>query len=218
MSSEFQQVGELIMEFYRRRVIMGTTTVGIRTRDGVVLAADKRATAGYYIAHKNVEKIIRIDDRAALTTAGLVADAQALANFLRVEAMYYRNLTGRPMSIRAMASLLSILLNTSKYFPYIVQLLLGGYDDAPRLFAIEWFGDVTEEQFTATGSGSPIAIGVIEEGYRENLTIDEAVKLAIRAVTAATKRDSASGEGIDVAIITKDGFKKMSYKLDNLPV
>ena len=201
------------MGFYHGKPIKGTTTVGIRVSDGVILAADKRATAGYYIAHKNVEKIIRVDDRAALTTAGLVADAQALANFLSIEAKYYKYVTGRPMSIKAMASLLSILLNTSKYFPYIVQLLLGGYDNAPRLFAIEWFGDVTEEQFTATGSGSPIAIGVIEEAYREEMSIDEAVKLAIRAITAATKRDSASGEGIDVAIITKEGFKKFTHKL-----
>ncbi|RLG88904.1 MAG: proteasome endopeptidase complex, archaeal, beta subunit [Thermoprotei archaeon] len=201
------------MGFYHEKVIKGTTTVGIRIRDGVILAADKRATAGYYIAHKNVDKIIRVDDRAALTTAGLVADAQVLANFLRIEAKYYKYITGKPMSIKAMASLLSILLNTSKYFPYIVQLLLGGYDDAPRLFAIEWFGDVTAEPFTATGSGSPIAIGVIEENYREDMSIDNAVKLAIRAITAATKRDSASGEGIDVAVITKEGFKKLSYKL-----
>jgi len=183
-------------------------------RDFVVLAADKRATAGHIVAHKNVKKIVKIDNRSALTTAGLVADAQALADTIRTEARYYELSVGKPMKLRSMANMLSLILNASKYFPYIVQLILGGYDyeEGPKLFAIELYGDVTEERYTATGSGSPIAIGVIEAGYRPDLEAKEAVELAVKAVASATLRDVFSGEGIDVVVISRDRYEELTFK------
>ena len=198
------------------KALRGTTTVGLVTREAAILAADKRATAGYYVAHKKVRKIVKIDDYVAMTTAGLVADAQALADYLRTESTYHRIRTGARMSIRSMANLLGLILNTSKYFPYIVQLLIGGYDTKPQLFAVEWFGDVTEEKYTATGSGSPIAIGIIEAGYREDLGVEEAVKLAAKAVASATTRDGFSGEGVDVVAVTKDKFLEFSFPREKL--
>ncbi len=196
------------------RALKGTTTVGMAFRDFVVLAADKRATAGHIVAHKNVKKIIKIDERSALTTAGLVADAQALADAVRSEARYYELSVGKPMKLRSMANLLSLILNSSKYFPYVVQLILGGYDyeEGPKVFAIELYGDVTEERYTATGSGSPIAIGVIESGYRPDLKVKEAVELAIKAIASASLRDVFSGEGIDVAIISRGKYEEMTFK------
>ncbi len=183
-------------------------------RDFVVLAADKRATAGHIVAHKNVKKIVKIDNRSALTTAGLVADAQALTDTIRTEARYYELSVGKPMKLRSMANMLSLILNASKYFPYIVQLILGGYDyeEGPKLFAIELYGDVTEERYTATGSGSPIAIGVIEAGYRPDLETKEAVELAVKAVASATLRDVFSGEGIDVVVISRDRYEELTFK------
>ncbi|MEM4672241.1 MAG: hypothetical protein QW366_00480, partial [Sulfolobales archaeon] len=121
---------------YIEKVLKGTTTIGLVGRDYVVLAADKRASAGTYVAHRNVRKIEIINERSALTISGLVADAQILAHYLRTEDNLYYLRTGKRMSIKAMASLLSLLLNESKYFPYIVQLLLGGIDERPRLFQI----------------------------------------------------------------------------------
>jgi len=195
-------------------MLKGTTTVGMAFKDFVVLAADKRATAGHIVAHKNVKKIVRIDERSALTTAGLVADAQALADTLRTEAKYYELSVGKPMKLRSMANMLSLILNTSKYFPYIVQLILGGYDyeEGPKLFAIELYGDVTEERYTATGSGSPIAIGVIESSYRPDLKVKEAVELAVKAVASAALRDVFSGEGIDVVVISRGRYEELTYK------
>ena len=206
-----------IAQMYRR-AIHGTTTVGIVLRDHVILAADKRATSGHYIAHKHVKKIVRIADNAAITTAGLVADAQALADYLRAQSMYHKLSTGLPMSLRSMAYLLSLILNESKFYPYIVQLLLGGYDyyEGPKLYAIELFGDVTEERYTATGSGSPIAIGIIESEYREDLPVDEAVKLAVRAVVSASLRDAFSGEGVDVAVIGRDYYRELTYSKQDI--
>jgi len=195
------------------RALKGTTTVGLVTKEAVILGADKRATAGMYIAHKNVRKIEVIDNRAALTIAGLVADAQTIADFLRYRSRMYSIMTGTPMTIKSMASLLALVLNSSKYFPFIVQLLLGGIDDRPRLYQIELFGDVTEEKYVATGSGSPIAIGVLESGYSEDLDVDQAVRLARDAIASSIKRDAYTGEGIDIVVITNSGIKSLYYQV-----
>mgnify|MGYP001772916306 CR=1 FL=1 len=197
----------------------GTTTVGIKLNDYVVLAADKKATAGIYVAHKNVKKIAKISDNCALTIAGLVADAQALADFIRAEAYYYQLLNKRPVSIRSMAALLGLLLNEYKYFPFIVQLILGGYDfyEGMKLFVIDLYGDVTEEDYAATGSGSPLAISVIESAYSKNIDLDTAIKLAVKAVAAATSRDVFSGGvGIDVVAIGKNIYKECTFQSDEI--
>jgi len=197
------------------KVLRGTTTVGFVTRDFVVLAADKRASSGIYVAHRNVKKIEIIDDRTAMTIAGLVADAQILANYLRTENKLYQIRTGRRMSLRAMGSLLALILNESKYLPYIVQLLLGGIDvdNKPRLYQINIFGDLTEEKYVATGSGSPVAIGVLESNYSEDLDLDKALAIAKEAVFSAIKRDVFTGEGVDVVVITRSGIKSFYYPL-----
>ncbi|MCD6323490.1 MAG: archaeal proteasome endopeptidase complex subunit beta [Desulfurococcales archaeon] len=194
-----------------KSVMHGTTTVGLKIRDAVILAADKRASQGYYVAHKKVKKIVKIDDHVAMTTAGLVADAQMLASHLSLISRKYRIENNARISIKALASYLSILLNSSKYFPYEVQLLIGGYDSAPRLYALTWFGDLFEENYTVTGSGSPVAVGVLETGFSEDLSVDEAVELAVKAVRSAIKRDVFTGEAVDVAVIDKEGVKFLSF-------
>ncbi len=204
---------EQLQKLLLQKALHGTTTVGIKTKNFTILAADRRATSGYYIAHKKIRKIVQITDYMAMTTAGLVADAQILAEWLSNHLRYKYYTTKMKPSVRSAAEYLSIILHSARFYPYIVQLLLGGYDTAPRLFNIDWFGSVTEEEYVATGSGSPIAIGVIEDGYRENLTEDEAVELAKRAVYAATKRDSFSGNGIDVVVIGENSIKWYSFDL-----
>ncbi len=191
----------------------GTTTVGIKVRDGVVLAADKRATAGHLIASRTVKKIVRITNNVAMTIAGVVADAQSLADTVKAEMEYYSISSKVKPRVRNYANLLARILFSSKWFPYIVQLIVGGYDDSPRLYTLDWYGSILEEDtFTSTGSGSPIAFGVLEEGYNENMTIEEAVELARKAVRAATRRDSASGDGVDVLIITRNGSRELTIK------
>ena len=194
----------------------GTTTVGLRFADFVVLAADRRATAGYYVAHKRTRKIIKIADYMAMTTAGLVADAQALAEWLSLEVQHYTLINKKRMSVQAAAQLLATVLHSSRFYPYIVQLLLGGYDTAPRLYNIDWYGGVTEEKYVVTGSGSPTAIGVIEDQYREDMSIDEAVDLAKRAVASSIKRDAFTGNGVNVVVIGKDFYKEYSFDLKDI--
>ncbi len=188
------------------RVLHGTTTVGLIADDKVILAADKRATAGTLIASRRVKKIVKITDYAAMTVSGLVADAQALADIVREETRYYQLVNGVRLSVKGIATLLSNILFSSKWFPYLVQLIVGGYDVKPRLYTLDFYGSITEEKFTATGSGSPVAYGVLEENYRDNLTLDEAISIAERAIRSAIMRDSATGDGIDIVIIGKDSY------------
>jgi proteasome beta subunit len=160
-------------------------------------------------------KIVKIRDYMAMTTAGLVADAQVLADVLRTQVTEYELTYKKRMSVKAAATYLSNLLHSSRLYPYVVQLLLGGYDTAPRLYSLDWFGTVAEETFLVTGSGSPMAVGVIEAEYRPELDVEDLVKLAVKAVFAATRRDTASGEGIDVAVISKDGMEMRHYTIED---
>ncbi|NPA23208.1 MAG: proteasome subunit beta [Crenarchaeota archaeon] len=190
----------------------GTTTVGIVTREGVVLATDKRATAGYFIANKNVKKIWKIDNHVAATMCGSVADVQRLLDELTRVAHARKIETGKPISLKSLASYASLVLFSSRPFILVVHIIIGGYDpdEGPILYALDWFGTVTREtKYTSTGSGSPIAFGVLEDGYREDMTIQDALRLAVRAVYAAMMRDPGSGEGIVAVTITKEGYREV---------
>ncbi len=190
----------------------GTTTVGVVCKDGVVLASDKRATMGHYIASKDVLKIAPINDRIAMTIAGGVGDAQALIRWMKAEIKLYELKNGRTMSVEAAASLLANILSQYKYYPFFVQILVGGMDEAPHVYSVDMLGGVTEETHTSTGSGSPIAMGLIEEIYDPAMDVKEGVKVAIKAVNTAMKRDSASGEGVSVLVITKKGSELLNQK------
>jgi len=186
-----------------------TTTAGLKIQDYVILGADKRATAGIYIAHKRVEKIQKITDWAAITISGLVADAQYLVDQARAIARYYSLSTGIKPSIKAIASYIANILSTySKTIPYIVQLLIGGYDTQPRLYYVDLFGTVSEENYMVTGSGSPIAIGILEKNYRKDLSVEEAKALVFDAIKAATERDAWSGEGVDIVVIGRNFYSR----------
>ncbi len=194
----------------------GTTTVGLTTKDGVVLAADKRATAGFLIASRRAKKIIKLTGYAAMTISGLVADAQALADIVKEEASLYEKTYRKRLSIKGLATVLSNILFSSKWYPYIVQLIVAGYDIKPRIYTLDPYGSITEEKFTSTGSGSPVALGVLENEYKEDLEIDKAMDLAVRAVGAAISRDAATGDGVDVVVISKDRYEEKFFPLQKI--
>jgi proteasome beta subunit len=190
----------------------GTTTVGLIFEDGVVLATERRATMGYLIASKKAKKIYQISDRIGMTTAGGVGDAQQLARIMTVECNLYTIRRGRTIQVKAASTLLSNLLNMNRYYPYYVQLLIGGVDESgPVLFSVDALGGAgQEDDIVATGSGSPMAYGVLEDRYTKNLPEDEAVELAIRALKSAMKRDAGSGEGYHCVVITKDHYREVT--------
>jgi len=189
----------------------GTTTVGLACRGGVVLAADTRATMGYLVASKQARKVYRITDNIGVTVAGGVADTQDLVNILRAEARYYSLREGASMDVRAVAKLAANVLHAYRLFPYIANLLVGGVGaDGSRLYFIDLDGSLTEESMVATGSGSPVAYGVMESEFREGISTDEAVPIAIKAVKAAMKRDIATGNELAVAVISEAGFRELT--------
>ncbi|AAY80272.1 archaeal proteasome endopeptidase complex subunit beta [Sulfolobus acidocaldarius] len=195
----------------QNKILKGTTTVGIKVKDGVVLAADRRASAGYYVAHKYVRKVLYVTDNIGITTAGSVADLQFIYEALKY--IYHRNsITGEgPITVKGIATWLANVLSSSKYFPYLVQILIGGVDDQPRLYNLDYLGDITEEEYTATGSGSPEALGVLEDNYKPEMSLDEAAELAKRAIFSSIKRDSFTGTGVIVTKITKNGHEEKEY-------
>ena len=189
----------------------GTTTIGINFAGGVVLATEKRATMGYMIASKKAKKVYQVADRIGMTTAGGVGDAQQLARLMTVECNLYQIRRSRQITVGAMATLLSNYLNQNRYFPYYVQLLVGGIDDnGPSVYSVDAMGGATkEEEIVATGSGSPMAYGVLEDRFKANMTEDEAIELAVRGLKSAMKRDAGSGEGIHVVVITKEKYQEL---------
>ncbi|MCD6368109.1 MAG: archaeal proteasome endopeptidase complex subunit beta [Candidatus Aenigmarchaeota archaeon] len=190
----------------------GTTTVGLIYKDGVVLASERRATIGYLIESKKARKIYPIDERIAITTAGSVGDVQTIVRYLKAESSIYKFNKNKKISVRALSILLANILQENKYFPYMGQFLIGGYDEnGPSIFSLDPIGGVTDgDKFYSTGSGSPMAYGVLEDGYKENMGEKDAVKLAIKAVKAAMRRDIGSGESVAVAVINKNGYRELS--------
>ena len=198
-------------EIPKKLAMKGTTTIGVVCKNGVILSSDTRVTMGYFVAHKRGKKIHKIDDHLAMTIAGTVADAQWTVDVLKANAQLYKLTNHRKMPVSAAARLIANLLFSSRYYPLLTQVLIGGVDDiGPHVYSLDPLGSLTEEKCVATGSGSPIAYGVLEDQYREDATVEELLPIVVRAVHSAMKRDAASGDSFDVAIIDENGFKELS--------
>ena len=199
------------LEKSKLKYLEGTTTVGLACRDGVVFATDTRATMGYLVASKQAQKVFKITNTIGATTAGGVADTQSLVSTLQAEASYYLLREGAPMNVRASARLAANILHAYGLLPYIANLLVGGSDaSGSKLFFVDLDGTLTEEIMVATGSGSPVAYGVLETEFKEGMSIKEALPIAIKAVRTAIKRDIATGNEVMVAAITSKGYREFS--------
>ncbi|MCK4309887.1 MAG: archaeal proteasome endopeptidase complex subunit beta [Methanomicrobia archaeon] len=198
----------------------GTTTVAIVCDKGVVLATDKRASAGYLIAHKNAQKLFKITESVGVACAGVVGDIQSLIGLLRAEANLYEMKDRKKISTKALAQLTSNILQGQRYYPLIAWLVLGGYDsNGAEAYSIDPIGGVNKDTMISTGSGSTIAYGLLEDRFRENMTIEEGIELSIRAINVAIQRDLATGDGIAVTIIDSSGYKELSKKeIENVVV
>ena len=183
----------------------GTSTIGITFDGGVVVGADHRATMGHFVANKSVQKLFKIGENLALTTAGLVGHAQSLARTLAAEVSLFELRRGDLMTVRGAATLTANILSGR---PHWVQLLIVGVDsEGGSVYSIDSAGGSIPDTYCATGSGSPYMYGVLEDGYSDNMSRKEAVGLAVRALSASAQRDAASGNGMDLAVIsTKDGY------------
>ena len=193
------------------KILHGTTTVGIKATDGVVLCADMRASAGYFIANNNTMKIQQIDDHAGMTMAGGVADAQNITDILRYHANLHRIQKNESIPIKSLTRLASLIFHQNRGYPFMADILVGGYDNkGPALYNVDMFGSVEEKTYVTTGSGSPVAYGLLEEEYSKDLGVEDAKVIALRAVKAAITRNIGTGDGINVSIIDKNGFRLLT--------
>jgi len=189
----------------------GTTTIGAISREGVILASDTRVTMGALVAHKKGKKIYKIDDHLAITIAGVVADAQKTVATLQANARMYRIQRRIAIPVSAAARLVANLFFSYRLFPFMTRVLIGGIDSSgPHLFSIDPFGSIVEEKYVATGSGSPVAYGILEEKFKEDLAIEETLSIVARALRSAMKRDVGTGDSLDIVIIDKNGYRELS--------
>lgn len=195
--------------------LKGTTTVAFKCLDGVVMATDTRATVlPGFVAHKKVKKVYGITRNVGMTIAGIPAEAINLLDVLRANAMLYQIQRKRIIPVKVVASLASVMLFQQRYFPYEVQVIIGGYDDEGfHLYSLDPFGSAIEDNMIATGSGSPVAYGVLESGYHDGINLDQGLILAVKAINAAIKRNVFTGDDFDLAVITREkGYVELTEK------
>jgi len=193
--------------------VPGATTVGVVCQNGVILASEKRVSYGYLVVSKGGKKVFKITDHIGAACAGLVSDMQILVREVEAYANLFGLDVGRSISVRSAAKLMSNLLFGRRLAPLITQTIVGGVDEEESsLYVLDILGSVIPDKYAVVGSGTEIAMGVIEEGYKEDLTMEEAKDLVVRAIKSAISRDIMSGDGIDFLLISKDGTLEESMK------
>lgn len=192
-----------------KKCMKGTTTVGIVCKDGVVMASDSRATMGFMISDKEAKKIYQIKDKLAMTTAGMVGDNQKLVRIMRAQANL-QQMQGEGLDIKMAATLLANILNQQRMLPFLAQVIVGGHDkEGGHIFELDPVGGISEKNVASTGSGSPVAYGVLEREYEEDLSIEDAKKIVANAINSALERDAATGNNIRIVTITEEGYEEI---------
>jgi proteasome beta subunit len=194
-------------------ILKGTTTVGVVCRDGVILGTDTRATMGTFIASKHAKKIYQITNNIAMTIAGGVSVAQRVVEILKVNTRLYELEKGRSMMIKSAATIVSGILfqNREAGAPLPMQAIVGGFDETgPHIYNLDPFGSLIEDKMISTGSGSPYAYGVLEQLFKEDQLMKDMLPVVAKAIDSAMKRDTASGDSWDIAIIDGNGFRELS--------
>jgi len=193
--------------------VPGATTIGVVCQNGVILASEKRVAYGYLVISKGGKKVFKITDRIGAACAGLVADMQILSREIEAQANLFSMDVGRPISVRAAAKLMANILFNRRYAPLITQTIVAGLDEeGASLYVLDVLGSLISDKYAVVGSGTEIAVGVLEEGYKEDMPLNEAKALVTRAIKSAISRDVMSGDGVDFLIITKDGVAEESTK------
>ena len=193
--------------------VPGATTVGVVCSDGVILASEKRVSYGSFVMSRVGKKVFKITKRIGAACAGLVSDMQILIREVEAYSKLFRLDAGRPMPVKSAAKVMSNLLFSRRLVPLITQTIVGGMDeDGASIFVLDILGSVIPDKYAAVGSGAEIAVGVLEEGFKENMSVENAKELVARAVKSAVSRDIMSGEGIDFLVITNKGIQEESIK------
>jgi proteasome beta subunit len=186
----------------------GATAVGVTFDGGVVFASEKRIAFGNFLVSKSTKKTFEITPKVGATCAGLVADMQILSLQIAALAKIRKMELKREVPPNSVAKMMSNMMYERRYFPLLTQVIVGGVVDKPILYTLDPLGSVLPDEYAAVGTGAEMALGVLDPQFKPNMTEDEAVELAKKAVRSASMRDSASGDGLDVMIITADGISQ----------
>lgn len=194
--------------------VPGATTIGVVCTDGVILASEKRVTYGHFVMSKGGQKVFKITDQIGVACAGLVGDMQILTREVEAQANLFSMDVGRQISVRAAAKLMANILFNRRYAPLITQTIVGGIDEeGPSLYVLDVLGSLLPDKYAVVGSGTEIAMGVLEDNYKDDMSIADAKILVSKAIRSAISRDAMSGDGIDYLLISKEGVKKESIKI-----
>ncbi|MCW4031789.1 MAG: archaeal proteasome endopeptidase complex subunit beta [Candidatus Bathyarchaeota archaeon] len=195
------------------QMLPGATTIGVVCKDGVILASERRLSYGSFVMSKSAKKVFKITDNIGAACAGLVGDMQVLMREASVYATLYSYQRERNPSVKTAAKVIGNLLFQRRFVPYITQTIIGGVDeDGPSIYILDLMGSVIKDKHASVGTGAEIATGVLENEYKDGISIEEGKEIVNRALKAALARDSASGDGVDVLVITKEGIKEESTK------
>jgi proteasome beta subunit len=193
--------------------VPGATTLGVVCSDGVILASEKRVSYGYMVVSRVGKKVFKITNKIGAACAGLVSDMQILVREVEAYANLFKLDAGRGLPVKSAAKLMSNLLFSRRLFPLITQTVVGGMDEeGASIYVLDVLGSLIPDKYAAVGSGAQIAVGLLEEGYRENMNMEETKQLVVRAIKSAISRDVMSGDGVDFLLITKEGIKEESTK------
>jgi len=192
----------------------GATAVGITFDGGVVIASEKRIAYGNFLASKTTKKTFQLTPRVGAACAGLVADMQILSMQISALAKIRKMEIKREIPPNSIAKMMSNMMYERRFFPLLTQVVVGGIVDKPAIYTLDPLGSVLPDEYAAVGTGAEMALGVLDPQFKEKMTEKEATELAKKAVKSATLRDTFSGDGIDVLVITKDGIKEFTEKLN----
>ena len=191
----------------------GATAIGITCGDGIVLAAEKRVSYGNFVVNKNTKKVFAITHNVAAACAGMVADMQVLVRQVTALSRIRKLEIRRDVATNSIAKLMSVIMFERRYFPLLTQVVVGGIDPSPQIYTLDPLGSLLPDDYAAVGTGAEMALGVLDSEYKKDISIEVARNLAVKAIKSSIQRDSASGDGIDLVIITEKGIQEDTIKL-----
>jgi proteasome beta subunit len=191
----------------------GATAVGISYTNGVILAAEKRVSFGNFVVNKNTKKTFPVTEKVGAACAGMIADMQVLVRQVTALAKIRRLETRRDVPPNSIAKLMSVIMFERRFFPLLTQVIVGGIDQKPQIYTLDPLGSVLPDEYAAVGTGAEMALGIMDAEYKPNMTEEKARDLAIRAIKSSVQRDSSSGDGIDILMLTGNQPREQSLPI-----
>jgi proteasome beta subunit len=188
----------------------GATAVGISYQEGVLLAAEKRVSFGNFVVNKNTKKTFAVTDLVGAACAGMIADMQVLVRQVGALAKIRKLETKRNVAPNSIAKLMSVIMFERRFFPLLTQVIVGGVEDKPQIYTLDPLGSLLPDEYAAVGTGAEMALGIMDAEYKKEFSEEKAKELAIKAIKSSIQRDSSSGDGIDLLMITNKGHREES--------